>query len=384
MRKRATSWLMTILALVALAVFGAILSAHALKLRDSVEGLGEDVRVSVFSLDGKVVYDSAGGELENHADRSEFEAVLSGKSKTLVRHSHTLDLDMLYCARRVGDHVIRIAFPYNAVNDAVWLTERTLIGAAITGALVMLSISLLRRQIKAKERQLADLRELEAFRRDFIANLTHELRTPLTGLKAAAEMIAQNSEKLSQDERQALLEVIQRQADRLDNLSKDILSLAKIEARQTGAEPAFGQFDLADILATAVELARPKAEAAGVELKIVSTESIVRPCDAQLVEQAIGNLIENAIRHGRSPRVELALAAADGKGEISVRDFGGGIPAEDAGRIFERFYRVDKSRGTDSGGTGLGLAIVKHVATLHGGSICFVPQKPGALFVLTV
>ena len=387
MKMKAKSLLVAIVALATLGAFGAILYMQAMRLREGVGRLGEDVRVSVFSLDGKVVYDSAGGTLENHADRLEFEAVKDGSPRTIVRHSHTLDLDMLYCARRVGEHVVRIAVPYTAVTDAVRRTEKTLAAAALIGALAFMFISLLARNINAKERQLADLRRLESFRRDFIANLTHELRTPLTAIKAAAEMLGENGSALSPEERKELLDILARQSGKLDTLAQDILSLARIEARQNQPAPDFAVFDLRDILNAAVCAERPRAEIAGIALEVIGggDEKIERPCDAQLVEQALANLIGNAILHSKTGRIEVSLSrTAQGKAAFAVRDYGTGIPAKDRDRIFERFYRVDKSRSDSSGGTGLGLAIVKHIATLHGGTIRLEPLSNGSRFVLEI
>ena len=175
--------------------------------------------------------------------------------------------------------------------------------------------------------------------------------------------------------------------ERLDRLAQDILSLARIEARaESDGRGEMQEAELAEILAQGHVRMKPKAEVAGVELAVVRAARVRRRCDAELVEQALANLVENALRHSGSPRIELTLAAgADGRGVFTVADFGVGIPAADRARVFERFYRVDKARSRAQGGTGLGLAIVKHIAQLHGGAAALeCPRTGGCRFTLSI
>lgn len=380
----------------------AILWNQTARFKRSVEKIAEDVRVSLIDLNGKVVYDSAGNDLPNHADRAEFEAVCAdGLPRSVIRESETLRISMFYFARRIGDYILRIAVPYQAVTDAKADAVRGLIAAVGTGALIVAALFFLTRRYERRlsrlsaERDLQDkvmeeMRKLERFRTNFISNVTHEIRTPVTGILGAAEMLADDTAQLDSADRAELQNVIKNHSSRLVALVDDILSLAGLEKAETEHDVAFAPCDVADIAQTAVNLARPSAKKAGVALSFVrkmqETDELVRPCDARLVESAIANLIQNALRYSGSTEVEIGVErTADGKAAISVIDHGIGIPEDCQPRLFERFYRIDKDRSSALGGTGLGLAIVKHIVQLHGGQAT-VSSKPGegATFTLVI
>ena len=380
----------------------AILWNQTARFKRSVERIAEDVRVSVIDLNGKVVYDSAGNDLPNHADRAEFEAACAdGPPRSVVRESETLRISMFYFARRIGDYVLRIAVPYQAVTDAKAGTVRGLVAAVGTGALIVAALFFLARRYErrlsrlAAERDLQDkmmeeMRKLERFRTNFISNVTHEIRTPVTGILGATEMLADDAARLDDADRAELQNVIKSHSSRLVALVDDILALAGLEKAEAEHDAAFAPCAVADIAQTAVNLARPSAKKAGVALSFVrkmqETDELVRPCDARLVESAIANLIQNALRYSGSTEVEISVErTADGKAAISVIDHGIGIPEDCQPRLFERFYRIDKDRSSALGGTGLGLAIVKHIVQLHGGQAT-VSSKPGegATFTLVI
>jgi two-component system phosphate regulon sensor histidine kinase PhoR len=203
-------------------------------------------------------------------------------------------------------------------------------------------------------------------------------------------MLADDAARLDDADRVELQNVIKNHSSRLVALVDDILALAGLEKAEAEHDAAFAPCDVADITLTAVNLARPAAKKAGVTLSFVrkmqDAETLVRPCDARLVESAVANLIQNAVRYSGSKEVEVSVErAADGKAAISVIDHGIGIPEDCQPRLFERFYRIDKDRSRALGGTGLGLAIVKHIAQLHGGQ-AEVSSKPGegATFTLVI
>ena len=380
----------------------AILWNQTARFKRSVEKIAEDVRVSLIDLNGKVVYDSAGKDLPNHADRAEFEAVCAdGLPHSVIRESETLHISMFYFARRIGDYVLRIAVPYQSVTDAKADAVRGLIAAVGTGALIVAALFFLTRRYERRlsrlsaERDLQDkmmeeMRKLERFRTNFISNVTHEIRTPVTGILGATEMLADDTAQLDSADRAELQNVIKNHSSRLVALVDDILALARLEKAEAEHDAAFAPCAVADIAQTAVNLARPSAKKAGVALSFVrkmqETDELVRPCDARLVESAIANLIQNALRYSGSTEVEISVErTADGKAAISVIDHGIGIPEDCQPRLFERFYRVDKDRSSALGGTGLGLAIVKHIVQLHGGQAT-VSSKPGegATFTLVI
>lgn len=259
-------------------------------------------------------------------------------------------------------------------------------GAIVAAVLAAVFLALRRTRAKlaritgerdAKDRLLAEMRKLEKFRRDFVSNVTHEIRTPLTGILGAVDVLAED-EALTPEDRSAMLTVLKEQSSRLDKLAQDILSLARIEHSEDGGRKNdFAVCDLSDIMKNVFTLMRPKAAAQGVGLLLLRNDRVRIACDAARIEEAVLNLVENALRYSGSLTVELSLEADGGRSRISVMDRGVGIPKEHQARIFERFYRVDKARSREIGGTGLGLAIVKHIAQLHGGEVSVVSEPGG-------
>lgn len=210
-------------------------------------------------------------------------------------------------------------------------------------------------------------------RRDFIANVSHELRTPLTSISGYVETLLEGGEQVSPQARE-FLAIILKNATRMNRLTEDLLALANVESGdyklvlQSMRASAIVE-DAIDSLTGMVLDSDVTLEAAG------ATDALVL-ADADALNQVFGNLIENAMKYGKSGKRVLIGAQLLDNGdedqkmvEFFVRDFGPGIPSEHLDRIFERFYRVDKARSRESGGTGLGLAIVKHIVMAHGGSI---------------
>ena len=236
----------------------------------------------------------------------------------------------------------------------------------------------------AKEKLIDEMRKLEKFRRDFISNLTHEIRTPLTGILGAVELLGDDGH-LNDADRTTMLKILKDESVRLDKLAQDILALARIEHTSDEAKRAFAVCNLSDVIKNAFTLMKPKAAAAGVGLVLLKNETVKTACDAALIEEAVLNLIENALRYSGSLTIGLSLENIGGRARISVADNGVGIEEKHLPRIFERFYRVDKARSREKGGTGLGLAIVKHIAQLHGGevSVASTPSK-GCTFTITI
>lgn len=402
MKHASTFFLPPVLALLGVAVCCVLLWNQAARFKRSVETIAEGVRVSLIGLDGKVVYDSAGQDLPNHADRAEFESVCAGgQSRSIVRESETLHISMFYYARRIGDYVLRIAVPYQAVTDARADAMRGLVTAIGTGSLIAAvlffftlryerRISRLAAERDLQDKMMEEMRKLERFRSNFISNVTHEIRTPVTGIIGATEMLVNDTAQLDGKDRAELQEVLKSHSSRLVALVDDILALARLEKAEAEHDTPLVSCDVADIVQTAVNLARSAARNANITIsfvrKLQDSESLVRPCDARLIESAVTNLIQNALRHSGSKNVEVCVERTpSGKAAISVTDHGIGIPEECQPHLFERFYRIDKNRSRSLGGTGLGLAIVKHIAQLHGGKI-MVSSKPGegAKFTLVI
>lgn len=392
MKRTLSFYLPVALALIGLTLCCVLLWRQTLRFRRSVEKIAEDVRVSLIDLDGKVVYDSTGRDLPNHAARAEIEAVRkNGRALSVIRESETLHTTMFYHARRVGDYVLRISVPYQAVTDAKIYAQRGLLAAIGVGALIILALFFFTRRYErrlvrlAAERDLqkkmiGEMCKLESFRRDFISNVTHEIKTPVTGILGAVEVLADGEARLSEEDRRELRGVLKDQSVRLNALVEDILSLSQLEKAEASHSAELHPCRVADIVQTAVNLARPQAVRANVDIVFEPTaeaSGVVRLCDPRLVESAVSNLLQNALSYSGSPQVEVDIRpGADGKVSVRVIDHGIGIPLESQSRLFERFYRVDKDRSRALGGTGLGLAIVKHIARLHGGTVG-VESSPG-------
>jgi two-component system phosphate regulon sensor histidine kinase PhoR len=220
------------------------------------------------------------------------------------------------------------------------------------------------------------LRRLEVVRRDFVANASHELRTPITAIKASAETLLEGAMAEPEDAGR-FLGMILKQADRLNALVEDLLALSRIESEAETGPVSAARVAVGALLASAVGVCEPAADEKGITIDSRCDADLVAEIDPRLVEQAVVNLIDNAIKYSEpGSRIEVAADRDETGVVISVRDEGCGIAEEHITRIFERFYRVDEARSRALGGTGLGLAIVKHVALAHGGRVS-VGSMPG-------
>ncbi len=216
---------------------------------------------------------------------------------------------------------------------------------------------------------LHDLSEsdaLQRLRQDLVANVSHELRTPLTSLRGYADTLLEGGLD-DVEHREGFVRIIRDQAVSLQALVEDLLSLAEME--RPDATLRLETFDLRVLAAEQVASLRNAAKRAELSLELVPGEPVSVTADRVRLSQAIGNLVDNAIKYTERGGVQVVLGVRDAKAWCEVRDTGPGIPAEDLPRVFERFYRVDKARSRAKGGTGLGLAIVKHAVALHDGVV---------------
>jgi two-component system phosphate regulon sensor histidine kinase PhoR len=213
---------------------------------------------------------------------------------------------------------------------------------------------------------ITDLKRADQIRRDFVANVSHELRTPLTAIKGYAEALLDEPDDAEAQQR--FLHIIQRHAARMERLVADLLRLARLDARQEQLDRL--PTDLPALLAGVVEDLAPLIGEKHLAVSVEAAADLeALPLDGAKVHDMVRNLVENAVNYTQAGgTVKVGAAVAGGTLSLVVADNGPGIPTEDLSRVFERFYRVDKSRGRP-GGTGLGLAIVKHLADLHGGSV---------------
>ena len=198
-------------------------------------------------------------------------------------------------------------------------------------------------------------------RQEFTANVSHELKTPLTSISGYAELI--ETGLAGEDNIQRFAAEIHRNAKRLLTLINDIIRLSELDADDM--EVAFSDVDLYGLAETCVESLRLNAESHGIHIECSGKPCIVHG-NNEMLEELLYNLSDNAIRYNRlGGKVQVIIEKENGFPVLIVKDTGIGIPKESQERVFERFYRVDKSRSKQTGGTGLGLAIVKHIVAQH-------------------
>jgi two-component system phosphate regulon sensor histidine kinase PhoR len=228
---------------------------------------------------------------------------------------------------------------------------------------------------------ISDLRRVDRVRRDFVANVSHELRTPLTAVRGYVEALMEEPHKAEQ--REKFLEIISRHTVRMERLVRDLLRLARLDAQQETAD--LHPTDIAALFRSVVnDLSGPiERHKVGIRVEVDPAAAVVQ-ADPTKLHDALRNLLENAVNY--SPEegwIDLGSRLDGDRVHLTVADSGPGLPEADLGRVFERFYRVDKSRARDPGGTGLGLSIVRHLVELHGGRVR-AENRPGGGAIFTI
>lgn len=229
------------------------------------------------------------------------------------------------------------------------------------------------------------LRRLEQVRRDFVANVSHELKTPITSIKGFVETLM-DSDFSDLNEVRRFLAIIDKHSERLDAIIEDLLSLSRIEQEAENNGLPLESTNITGLLEAAIGACTMQAEAQEIEVHLDSPDDLQTRVNAPLLEQAIVNLIENAVKYSAAGKDVLVRAYPEGDSVIiEVIDQGPGIPAQHQPRIFERFYRVDRARSRDLGGTGLGLAIAKHIVIAHRGTISVASELDrGSTFTISI
>ena len=217
------------------------------------------------------------------------------------------------------------------------------------------------------ELSISKVKESEKYRREFTANVTHELKTPLTSINGYAEMIA--SGITSAEENQKFANVIIKEGTRLLELINQILDLSKIEGQITESKESFEDIDVYEIANNIVSRFEQRLNSKNIDLTL-SGEGIIINGNKSMIRDMLSNIIDNAIKYNKvGGKVDIKILQNKYEVIINLKDTGMGIPQEDRDRIFERFYRVDKSRSKKITGTGIGLSIVKHIVEYHNGTI---------------
>lgn len=366
------------------------------EMQSALHSLEEDIRVTLVHADGTVYYDNFAdpNAMDNHADRPEIRQALENGSGSDIRNSSTVDQSAFYYAVRLknGD-VMRLAQEASNIWSVYFRSMPLIMLLAAGMACVSLYLAhlLTARLVQPIERMTAHLNnvsgvarypELEPFmdmieqqheeilrsanmRVEFTANVSHELKTPLTSISGYAELI--ESGMAQGEQAKTFAAEIHKSANRLLTLINDIIRLSQMDAPMPDLK--FEPVDLAQIAANTFEQLEMSARKADVTLQLDAKPAMVE-ADRQMMDELLYNLCDNAIRynvHGGS--VKLEVRPVRDKVIVCVQDTGIGISPENQEHVFERFYRVDKSRSKATGGTGLGLAIVKHIAVKHNAQI---------------
>lgn len=356
----------------------------------------KDFRITWIASDGTVLYDNdvSADTMTNHMDRPEvIDAFSTGQGES-IRESHTLNMKTFYHAVLLTDGtVLRVSTEARSLSSVYMQIFPIMLLVILIIMLGCVCISnLLTKQLMTPIKEMAEniddvpsesvYKELSPFierireqhedilaaaknRQDFTANVSHELKTPLTAIAGYAELIENNM--VDQEKQIKFAGDIKKNADRLVVLINDIIRLSELDHSEAGVN--FTQQNLYEVAKERVELLQHTAAGKNVSLKLIGTDTYFLSNRGMLVE-LLDNLIQNAIRYNvPGGEIQVEVKKENNKPVLIVEDTGIGIPEEDQERIFERFYRVDKSRSRETGGTGLGLAIVKHIVELHGGVI---------------
>ncbi|MCD7807227.1 MAG: ATP-binding protein [Lachnospiraceae bacterium] len=353
---------------------------------------GDYFRLTVVNRDGTVLYDNEvdASSMENHSDREEIIAAWETGQGQAVRRSDTLNRSTYYVALKLDEdtvirvgrdgssiwglylHVLPIVFLVGLLCWVVCLILASWLTRSILRPMQTLADNLDKPQtvpayeelqpfLETIQKQHMDLLESAQMRQEFTANVSHELKTPLTVISGYAELIA--SGMAGDKDARHFAREIHENAGRLLTLINDILELSRLDSTSPGME--LERVDLYPVALSCVEMLKINAQKHKVSLNL-SGESAEVPGNKEMLEELIYNLCDNAIRYNKeNGSVEVCVRNQVDTVVLTVKDTGIGIPKEHQSRVFERFYRVDKSRSRDTGGTGLGLAIVKHIVSLH-------------------
>ena len=396
-------------------------------------------RITVIDQTGRVLADSENdpARMDNHSGRPEMAEALAGRTGIAKHPSKTMGSDFLYVAVPMTGGAVRVAVPLERVQAEIHSSRLQMMGttslaflpAAVLAALFaryvssrlgsiidyagklaqgnfqarlppsgldefgILSSKLndtgekLQEMFAQLEHEQVELEKLERVRKDFVINVSHELRTPLASIQGYAETLLDGAID-DPVHNVRFVQIIRQNAERLTRLTADLLSLSRIELKSERFQ--FAAYYVNSLIENARDAMLPLADKRSVHLVLEpappNTEVF---CDAEAMHQILSNLVDNALKYtpenGTVTIAARLLPENAGVVEVSVRDTGIGIPAEDLPRLFERFYRVDKARSRELGGTGLGLAIVKHLARAMGGDVGVTSKESeGSTFYFTV
>lgn len=365
--------------------------------KDPYNPIDDDLRITLIGTDGEVLYESLlnKDEMDNHNERPEIiEAREKGEGEA-VRYSATSGTHTFYYAERLQNgNVLRIGRDSVSVNRIMVNTLVIVLVIALCILFVCMGIShyLTKKLVEPIEKLATNImlvdennvyEEIRPFvntikeqhiniinnaqlRQEFTANVSHELKTPLTAISGYAELIGNGM--TGKEDTIRFSNEIHSNANRLLSLINDIIKLSELDEADHQME--MERIDLYKLAENCVQMMQVTAEKQGIRLTLQG-ESTMAMANKGLMDEVFYNLCSNAIRYNKpGGSVAVTVGTRDERPFLSVADTGIGIPKECQERVFERFYRVDKSRSKSTGGTGLGLAIVKHIVAQHNAALC--------------
>lgn len=350
-----------------------------------------ELRVTWVDTDGTVLYDNDASTtvLGNHSDRPEIQEAFENGVGECVRRSDTMNKNTFYYAVLLDNKtVLRVSTEAGSIWSVFLAVSPMIMLIVIIIVVVCIALShMLTRQLIAPIEKMAQnmedasmeppYKELVPFasmirkqhtdilsaakaRQDFSANVSHELKTPLTAISGYAELI--EAGMVDEEKQKHFIQEIRKNAQRLLSLINDIIRLSELD--RTDSQSAFEKFDLNEIVSECMETLDVNAKNRQVTLEYTGEKCNI--CGSkEMMRELTDNLVQNAIRYNKPNGSVWVEVHGGDQPRLVVKDNGIGIPADEQQRIFERFYRVDKSRSKATGGTGLGLAIVKHIVEIH-------------------
>ena len=353
--------------------------------------LNKQVRITLIDSQGIVLYDNdVSDNLDNHLNRKDIADAIKYGEGYSTRTSDTLNMVTYYYAIALKDgRILRLSKDASSIT-AIFLN--TLPFAFMIVALIMVACLIFSKLLTAQlikpindladnlddanlsvpykelvpitdkiRKQHNDILKASKMRQEFTANISHELKTPLTSIIGYSELL--KTEGIDEKQKNHFIEEIMKNADRLLNLIEDIIKVSKLSSSEVSFE--FMDVNLLQIAKSQIKNYEIDAKKKNIHLEVEGKDLIIKAND-HLIEELIDNLLQNGIRYGNiDGHVWVKVYEKNNRKCLSVEDDGIGIPLSQQERIFERFYRVDKSRSKKDGGTGLGLAIVKHIVEIH-------------------
>ena len=325
--------------------------------KDDREELLSSMQDGIISLDNKMKVLSINNIAKEYL-HIETEDIIGEKVTSIIRQKKVTSF-IKKVKKKKGKTQDEIVIKTNKKRTIIFNGTPLIKGKIVSGILITMT-------------DVTFQKQLERLRQDFVANVSHELKTPITSMLGYMEII--QSSDIKDDKKYEFYGKVLNQTNRMNDIIDDLLRLSKIESQEEDSSIELVSMEIKPILEGSVDDVLDKAQKNNNRI-LIYCDDIRASVDAQLLREAIANLLENSIKYGDSGRDIKIIAEADSQVLIHIENSGKRIPEKHRDKVFQRFYRVDKSRDRKAGGTGLGLAIVKHIALVHGGEVFVSDSK---------